>query len=162
MALTLEDLNQQVAEAQAALDARRATAEAAAAKAEERRAAAHRKFDEALLAEYDDAALTQVVRDAEQRLSDALLADPVWSAVVAVNQARVGRYLKSNAAKSAAANLKRQVDGLTNTAVPVGMAIELAELHRIAEREGARLADEEIGATEQARVGAGEAAARGK
>lgn len=103
--VTPEQLEQEAREAQAKADELRARLEKERAAEEQRRQQRLRVYDEHTLREYDDAALEADVLAAEQRLREAIEADPVFAALVDVETARTVRRLRWADARSTAARV---------------------------------------------------------
>lgn len=139
-------------EYQAAADA----AEAAAAKAEQRRTEALAQHDRARLDAYDDEALAADVRAAEQKLRAAILADPVYRALIDLHAAGIRRSYRHSEASGDVSRL-----GIERTLPMVGApaqpSFELV-LRTIASEASAQAADEQD-ERDAARIAAGDKAA---
>lgn len=89
---TVATLEAALAAAQEAAALAEAKAVAARQASEERRAKAHRAYDERVIEQYDEAPLDAEVTAAEETLRQAVLADPVHAAAVALTAARLRRH----------------------------------------------------------------------
>lgn len=101
----IDALADQAAQARQAFEAAQAAADRAAAQAEQRRAAALADYDQHRLDAYDDVALTADVAEAGERLRQAILDDPVWSAFVDWAAAGVRRHALAAEASGDASRL---------------------------------------------------------
>lgn len=152
---TLDALEQELAEA-------RRTAEEAQAKADERRAVEEakrqerlRRYDQARLDAYDDEQLAADVAAAEERLRQAIIADPVYAAAIEVRVAGARRY---HAFSEAQGNASRLGVEFRATTPPQGSFTVETFLQEVVEAEGSRRMAEHRHAVEQARIDAGERA----
>ncbi len=150
---TLEQLQAEVAEAQR--KAGEAQRRAAERQAQEDRQREQRlvAYDRAVLAAYDDAQLEAEVLGAQERLRQAILADPVYAAGIDVHVAMIRRYYAHGTAAGTAARL-----GVPFTAPPPPAAwFTFGDVvAQILEREAGNRATAAREAGEQARVDAGE------
>lgn len=107
---TLAELEAQAAEAAQRADAAR---ERARAEQERRQEISERQleaFDRQMVAGYDEAGLDQAVADAEQALREAIEADPVSRAALAVLEAFYRRTVAFSEAKAAAGRVGAEFD----------------------------------------------------
>lgn len=161
MTTTSSDLNRveaELARAEAKAAQIRERAESERRAAEQRRANAHEQADRQILAAFDPEALDAEYREAEARLRDAFLADPVWRAYVDYQLAGQRRAMGESEAAGAAARLGVDRAPRTVTAPWEPSFNYIAEL--IANEAG-RLALDERVQREQAWHDAGQAAADG-
>lgn len=152
----LSDLAAQADRARQEYEAAQAQAEAAAAKAEQRREAAHAEHDRARLDAYDDEALMADVRAAEQRLRAAVLADPVWRALLDLHAAGIRRAYRHTEATGDVARLglERRIQPVYAPAAPT-----IETVLQVVENEAGQLAWDEQAEREAARLAAGDKAA---
>ncbi len=156
----LDQLEQAEAQALTRAAEARAAADEVRARAEQARAHAERQHDERVLAEWreDRPRLEAEVLAARDRLKQALLADPVWSAYADLILAghRVStRWLE---AASTHARVHGNAGGSWGSA-PVTTPPTWAELVGLVEAAATELGRAEAAAREQARVDAGQVAA---
>jgi hypothetical protein len=105
MAAQLDELHAKAERAHAALLKAQEEARKAQEAADARRAAGLAAYDRNRLASYDEQEQQRQIADAEQRVKEAVLADPVWSAMVDLHAARVRAYTRSTEAYGDAARL---------------------------------------------------------
>lgn len=116
-----------------------------------------RKYDQKQLADFDDDALAARVKQAQAKVREALLADPIMQALVDLYAAEVTRSHRHAEAVGHAARLG---DPRQLSPAPIAGDPSWAELLRTVTAEGARLAADEQDARDQARTEAGDKAAR--
>jgi len=141
---TVAQLDAAAAEAAAAFAAARDAADKAHAEAEQRRQTRLDAYDRQQQADYDRRKLEQDVTDAENRLSAAIKADPVWAATIALGVAQ--RRLRHRWAEA----------GSVGQLPPSAEQIAFEFLARVADREANNQAEDELDARAQARAAAGE------
>jgi len=139
-----------------AFEAAQTAVEQASQAAEERRQVALDKHDRARLDGYDDAALGACVRAAQQRLREAVLNDPVMTAVIDLYEAQMRHNVRYHEALGDAGRFDpaRAMSGAGAAGAP-----SFAELLAIATGEASRRLADEQDARDAERTAVGEKAA---
>lgn len=157
--LTLEELEQQQAEAQARVEEARAAADEIRRRAEQRRAEAQHQHDEDVIAAWKDDrdALDDAITQARQRLREAVLTDPVWSAfreVILTGHRRTTRTMEYASAVGRVRGPEAAAMPIPHTGAPTW-----DELVRLVEDDATAQGRDEAQARDQAREDVGQAAA---
>lgn len=153
----VDELQRQVAEAEERAARARAVIAERHEQAMQRRAEAQYAYDERLLEEYraTDRALVTAEQEARQRFLDALVADPVWGALVEMYAAQTRRRHRQFEASQAAGRLGRREPG---TVPHVDVSFEQM-VTRTIEQAAGQVAAEETAQREAEREAVGERAA---
>lgn len=151
---TLDTLADKADKARAAYEKAQAQQAEALAAEQARIDAARADHDRTTLTEYDDTELVAAVTDAENRLRDAVLADPIWQAVIDVHAARITRYYRHSEAQQAASRLDATIEG--SAIVPTPTAPTFDTLLAIASDAASRIAHEQQDTRDAAREAAGQ------
>lgn len=152
---TLEQLEQELTDARKAADEAEKQAQARREAEEAKRQKRLQQHDRQRLAAYDDAAFEAEQRAAEQRLREAILADPVYAAAIDLNTAMLRRVYAHSTASGDASRLGVPFNA---TSPPAGDFSLPDHVTRTIEREASRRARDEQDAVDQARITAGEGA----
>jgi len=159
MPKTLDQLEQEAQQAQAAYAERQAAASAARRRAEQSRADAEHAHDEAVLAEWEDAraVLETGITAARRHLREVQLADPVWKALHDVYLAQ--HRLTTRTMEYA--STRSRLHGPTAGAMPMPSSemVSYEQLARMVEDHAAEVGRAEAAARDQARADAGQRAA---
>jgi hypothetical protein len=147
MTQTLQQLEKAAQQAAERHQAAQEAAEKARVKAEQDRAARLTRYDRKVLDGFDDDALGQQVRDAQQALDQAVADSRLGRAWVEMKAAQLRRAHLSNEAAAAAMRIG---DPRTIATRPAGSALP-EELTRAVDRVAERLVADELDAADAAR-----------